>query len=619
MNEKRRANVKAVDHTDSTPLTTRRAILTAVGTVGLGSLAGCTALDGLVDRASEEAVGTTSASPAGFYTGGDIDDLTAYRSGPVDVRFVPPSLRAEDRRIDIDGWSTTTTTKAQDYNSSRSNKPSSVWWPGPNDEDSDDGIGPLVDLLDIERSLFVYADAAIKAINDQSSDDATATLDAFINATTKVRAEPDSSTSETWTTARENADRLNGLARDASDAVEAGEWDSARRSMQQARRIVQGDIARVDDELATNPLYGGTDNTGNNPLHQYLSGNPTIGEHFVVSLPDAQVRGGGPALAEELTLGRVLAYFFGKRGADSCGESDRTVAVHQDLACRNLLTSTLEVGDTVGSQLGGIDKKDIRRGMTSRNVAAFGTSGGVVVTGASPDFDGSEPIARVTAECCYDGKASPLIIQELEAWGGETTSGKGAVSETFVVPAAATPPDSPVPMPALFFVCRIRHEDQLLYVGGWQIDDGALYENSATLLVADGPNLVAGVTRSDIEDSGIDLEKMVNDDSVVRKKPGRTKYSNITLQGQYDPDAEYLPAGAHSVCRDDGDLYCWGVQSREALARHDTGDCDDSGADVRPSAVITALDAPVLHLVGAADASNDVKFKAGAELSKSVN
>jgi hypothetical protein len=32
-----------------------------------------------------------------------------------------------------------------------------------------------------------------------------------------------------------------------------------------------------------------------------------------------------------------------------------------------------------------------------------------------------------------------------------------------------------------------------------------------------------------------------------------------------------------------------------------------------------AVDAPVLHLVNAASASNEVKFKAGAELSKAVN
>jgi len=609
MDKARRTNTKTLDRTDSIPLATRRAVLAAGGAVSLGSLAGCTALDGLLDRASEEAVGTKMASPAGFYAGGEIDGVTAYRSGPVDVRFVPPSLRAEDRRIDVDGWSTTTTTKAQDYNSSRSNKPSSIWVPDPRDEDSDDdGIGTLAGVLDTERALLVYADAAIEAIDGRSGDDATAALEAFSKATTTVRDALEDCPSETCKTVYEHADGRKDLAQDASDAVGAGEWDSARRSMQQARRIVQGDIERIRGDLDSDGdgLLDGTE-----PLYNYLDGEPTIGEHFVVSLPDASVRGGGPALAEELTPERVLAYFFGERDADSCGESDRTVAVHRDLSCRDLLTSTLELDD--GFDLGrpdDIDKRDIRRG-----VAAFGTSGGVVVTGASPAAV-AEPMARVSgrlpgeSDCCFDYNNS---------WGEETTSGEAAVSETFVIPVAATPADSPLAMPALFFVRRIRHEDQLLFVGGWQIDDGALYENSATLLTADGPNVVAGVTRSDIEDGGIDLEKIINDDRVVRKKPGRTKYSNITLQSQYDPDAEYLPAGAHSVCRDGGDLYCWGVQSHESLARHDTRDCDDDDSDVRPSAVTTALDAPVLHLVGAGKASNDVKFKAGAELSKSVN
>ncbi|WP_229125996.1 hypothetical protein [Halapricum desulfuricans] len=607
---KRRANVKAADHADSTPLATRRAVLAAGGTIGLGSLAGCTALDGVLDRAREEAVGTTSASPAGFYTGGDIDDVTAYRSGPVDIRFVPPTLQADSQRIEVDGWSTTTTTKAQDYNSSRSNKPSSIWVPDPRDEDSDDdGIGTLPEVLDTERALLVYADAAIEAIEGRSGDDATAALEAFSKATTTVRDALEDCPSEICRTVYEHADGRKRLAEDAGDAVGADEWDSARRSMQQARRIVQGDIDRIRGDLDSD---GDGILDGTEPLYDYLDGEPTIGEHFVVSLPDASVRGGGPALAEELTPERVLAYFFGERDADSCGESDRAVAMHRDLACRDLLTSTL--GLDGGFDLGrpsDIDKKDIRRG-----VAAFGTSGGVVVTGATPEADVTVPMARVSGQlsgendCCFDYN---------DSWGEDTTIGEATVSETFVVPVAATPPDSPLPLPALLFVRRIRHEDQLLFVGGWQIDDGALYENSATLLVADGPNLVVGVTRSDIEDGGIDLEKTVTDDRVVRKKPGRTKYSNITLQSQYDPDAEYLPAGAHSVCRDDGDLYCWGVQSHESLARHDTRDCDDDDADVRPSAVITALDAPVLHLVGAADASNDVKFKAGAELSKSVN
>ncbi|WP_226006689.1 hypothetical protein [Natrinema salinisoli] len=596
-----------MDNSGSPPLAKRRTVLAAGGAVVLGSLAGCTALDGLRNRASEEVVANRTASPAGFYAGGDTDRVTAYRSGPVDVRFVPPTLGADSRRIEIDGWSTSTTTKAQDYNSSRSNKPGgSIWVPDPHDEDSDDdGILTLATVLDIERALLIYIDAGIADVDDRSTDDAKASLDAFINATTEVRAELEGCSSETCTSVRENADSRKGLARDASDAVDAGEWDSARKSLQQARRIVQGDI---DDIFRDIDSDGDGISDGMESLYDYLDGEPTIGEHSVVSLPDARVRVDGPALADELTPERVLEYFTGERNAESCGESDGAVAIHRDLACRDLLTSTLELGGDIDlSQSRGIDKKDIRRG-----VAAFGTSGGVVVTGATPAAEVAEPLVRVSSQCCT---TPTLCCDILESWGEETTSGEAAVSETFVVPVVTTPADCPCPMPALFHVRRIRHDDQLLYVGGWHLDDGALYENSAALLVADGPNVVAGVTRSDVEDGGIDLRSRVEG----RKKPGRTTYANITLAREYDPNHDSLPSGAHQVCRDDGELYCWGVQSREGVARHETGGCPGRDGDAPAWSVVTALDAPVLHLAGAADASNDVKFKAGAELSKAVN
>ena len=609
MDTERRTDAEAVDSVDT--ITTRRVVLAAGGAVALGALAGCTALDELQDQASDQAVRTRTASPASFYTGGETGDVTAYRSNPVDVRFVPPTLQADSRRIEIDGWSTSAATKPEDYNTPRSNR--SVWWPGPDDTDSDDdGTSTLVTALDIERSLLIYADAATEAVDDRSNDDAKASLDAFIGGTAEIRAELADCPTETCTTLSEHADERAGLAQDASDAVDAGEWDTAKQSIQQARRIVQGDIERINDELDSDGdgILDGTES-----LYDYLDGEPTIGEQFVVSLPDARARGGGPALADELTPRRVIQYFTGERNAESCGETDEAVTVHRDLSCRDLLTSTLELDDGLNlDQPRSIDKTDIRRG-----VAAFGTSGGVVVTGASPAAEIAEPMARISGQCCGGASGKPTICcNVLESWGEDITSGEATASETFVVPVAATPPDCPSPLPALLFVRRIRHDNQLLYVGGWQIDDGALYEDAATLLVTDGPNLVAGVTRSDIEDGGVALETNGND-RVVRKKPGRTKYGNITLSALYDSDAEYLPAGAHSVCRDDGKLYCWGVQSRETLARHDTTDCDDSDPDTHPSALTTALDAPVLHLVGAAEASNDVKFKAGAELSKSVN
>lgn len=613
MNTNSYTNIESVKTADRSLVTTRRSILTAGGIVALGSLAGCTTVNGLVDRAGEQVAGTTAASPAGFYDGsastaagggGGGGRIALHRSDPIDVRYIPPSLQAASQEIEIDGWSTSAPTKARDYNSSRSNKPSTIWWPGPDDEgdtDADDDTGVLVTVLDIERALLVYADAAIAGVDDRASDDAKIALDAFINATTTVRAELDGCPSELCVTVAENADSRHGLAQDASDAVDAGEWDRARRHLQEARRIVQGDIDRIFEDLDSDG-DGIVDEA--EPLYEYLDGEPTIGERFVVCLPDARVRGDGPALADELTPQRVLAYFIGERDADSCAESDRAVAIHRDLACRNLLTATLKLGSDISlSQLRGIDKKDIRRG-----VAAFETSGGIVVTAASPAAEVVEPLLLVSE----DGSAA--VPDDLNSWGEETIAEGSAVTATFVVPVAATPPGCPSPMPALLYVRRIRHEEQLLYAGGWMIDDGALYEDAATLLVGDGPAVIAGVGRSDIEEGGVDLRSRVTG----RKKPGRTTYGNITLRAPYDPNAEYLPAGAHPVCRDDGNVYCWGVQSRETLAKH-TGDCDDYDSDVSPVCVVTALDAPVLHLVGAAEASNDVKFKTGAELSKAVN
>ncbi|MFC6757928.1 MULTISPECIES: hypothetical protein [Haloarcula] len=573
-------------------LARRRGVLAAGGALALGALAGCSALEELLGSASERVVTARTAAPAAFYTGDDTLDAgeggQLYRSGTVEVRYVPPTLQADARSIDIEGWSTSAPTKARDYNSSRSNKPSSVWWPGPDDEDGDTGV--LVLVLDMERGLSVHLDGAIDAVANQSKTDAKKALDAFADATTEVRAELDGCPSDVCMTVRENADIRKGLAEDARASVNAGEWDQAARSLQQARRIVDSDIERLSEDLDSD---GDGISDAAEPLYEYLDGEPTIGERFVVSLPDARVRGGDTALADELTPRRVLDYFVGERGAERCGESDRTVAVHRDLACRDLLTATLDE-----------QKKK------TRAVAAFETSDGVVVTGATPAAE------DVAAMLFVSDDGSVRVPETLDSWGEERRAGEASVTPTLVCPAAARPPECPLPMPALFYVRRIRHEDQLVFAGGWLLDDGALYEDTATLLVADGPNIVAGVTRSDVESGGVELNS-TGDDSKRRKRPGRTKYADMTVKAPYDPDAEYLPDGSHPVCRADGELYCWGVQSREALAG--SGDCDDGDATVTPHCVVTALDAPVLHLVGAADESNEVKFKAGAELSKAVH
>lgn len=590
---------------------TRRALLAAGGALALGSLAGCSAVEDAVDGASERAIENGTASPAALYAGGDVDvDTTAasdavYRSGPVDVRFLPPSIRAAGRELTIDGWATTTTTRAQNHNSSRSNRHEPIGWVdfgGGDDADDDDDGDTLLTVLDAERALLVYADAGLEAVAARSGDDATAALESFVEGTTAVREALRDCPSDTCVSVFEHAEKRKGLARDASDAVGAGEWDSATRSLQEARRIVQTDIDDIFDDLDSD---GDGLPDGLADLYGYLGGEPTVAERFVVSLPDARLRGGGPALAEALTPARVLGYLLGERGVEGCAESDEGVSLHRDLVCRDLLASTLELGDGVSlGDLSGIDTKDVRRG-----VVAFPTSGGSVVTGASPSVDVAEPLLRVS-------ETDSAVPGDLESWGEERRSGAADATGTLVVPVAATPPDCPSPMPALLFVRRIRHDGQLLFVGGWHVDDGALYEDAATLLVGEGPNAVAGVTLSDIEEGGVDPESLGG----RRKRPGRAKYGDITLKKTYDPTDDFLPADAHPACRDDGERSYWAVQSRKALAEHETGVCrDGGGTDHGWGGNYAALDAPVLHLVEADDAANEVKFKAGAELSKAVN
>jgi hypothetical protein len=582
-----------VDESDGRQMTrttgraTRRQVLAAGGAVALGALAGCS---GLLDEAEDRLVGATMATPAAFYTPESPPAVegTTYPSGAADVRAIPATVRADNREVDLDGWSTSTATKAQDYNSSRSNKPRTLWVPDPLDDD-DDGIDTLVVVLDIERELSVYAGRALDAVDERATADARATLDAFVTATTSaLRPELDRCSTGRCRAIRESSDGRLARVRSARDAVDTGEWDSARSSLQQVRRTIQSDIDALVGDLDSD---GDGISDGTEELSAHLDSEATIGERFVVCLPDADLPGDGGSLAAELTPERVLEYFTGEREADSCVETDRTVSVHRDLSCRTLL----------GTQL---------TRQSQRAVVAVETAESGVVTGASPAAEGAAEKLLVADDGTVSARGT------VSSWGKERSAGGASVSPTLVCPVAATPSDCPCPMPALLYLRRIRHDDQLLFAGGWLLDDGALYEDAATLLAADGPPLVAGVALDDIDEGGVKLAATGND-RVVRKRPGRTKFGNITLSTPYDSSAEHLPAKMPPVCRDGHQSY-WTVQSRAGLARGG-GDCDDSDDTARPATLVTALDCPILHLVGAAEASNEVKFKAGAELSKAVN
>ncbi|WP_241662536.1 hypothetical protein [Halorubrum depositum] len=595
---------------------TRRAVLAAGGVVALGGLAGCSGLDGLVDRAGEQVLGTTVSTPAAFYAGrppGDeragsttdgerSDRAQVLRTGPVGVTYVPATARADSREIELEGFSVSGATKAQDYNSSRSNKPSSEWWGGPDDDivdDDDDADG----ILDVELELLGHVVTAQDAVERRAPDEAKRALDGFIEDTeTALRPKLDKCGTGVCETVRENSDiRAQGV-RIARRAVDDANWAVAVRELAGVEEIVLGDIERLDDVLVERrpgrPRFI--------DVIEYLRDAPTVGERFTVCLPDAGLPGDLGSLAEELTPGRVLSYFaasyeeggrhtpfhnkyrpqFGIEYDDEgCIQIDGPVSLHRDLACQTILSAELDTYRT-----------------ENRGIVGYSTEGGAVVSGApaSADTDG---------KCVFVAADGTLREPEtLDSWGeiilGEDRDmvmpgdGDVSVSPTLVCPVAVTPANCPCPLPGLFYVRRIVRDDQLVFAGGWILDEGALYEDSVTLLFDEGPTEVASVTPDDIESDDFD-DRVVEGFSRDRSRYG-SAIGSARVQGTEMNKAELIEAMAsHALTQTDEGRKGLNAVNVKVLGRQG----DDDGDEGPTYASATALDAPLVHLAGSGERS----------------
>ena len=112
---------------------------------------------------------------------------------------------------------------------------------------------------------------------------------------------------------------------------------------------------------------------------------------------------------------------------------------------------------------------------------------------------------------------------------------------------------------------------------------------------------------------GIDVEHLDEDDDGdgVPAVLERSVSSERTRRGAR------IDAGRLDSLVEDGVLSKGGGETLDRFVRKKPG--IRASADGGVVVTHVALDAPVLHLVNAGNASSEVKFKAGAELSKSVN
>jgi len=349
----------------------------------------------------------------------------------------------------------------------------------------------------------------------------------------------------------------------------------------------------------------------------YLGGNPVVAERFAVCLPDAEVPGGNGSIREAVTPRRFIEYMTGKSdgggrvyswGTPKAGPGDPDTSTDCDDDDPDVFpgavcgTTPHFVADVTGPTATG-----------GSLAVARADDGTVVVTNSPPEADGGPAAVRVDADGGADGPESSTEAI-YQAWSSGSSNGSGkatpGVHETLVAQVLVRPPGCPHPFPALFYVGRGRSDDQLVYTGGWVVDDAALYERSATVLSLAGPTQVVGIECC--FDYSADADGDGFSDAVARAGLSeRARRGARIASGTVD---ELVEAG---VLSESG--------GNDILIRKRPG----RGEDGESRLVVTGdeygfvtnvpVDAPVLHLMNAGDAPDEVKFKAGAELSKSVN
>ncbi|MGM0591205.1 MAG: hypothetical protein ACQETI_06155 [Halobacteriota archaeon] len=616
----------------------RRQMLAAGGLLTVGTLGGC--LDSVASATTN-----TGASPAapfagvGDYTGpSPIGDPTVYKLTPT----VSADLGPVSGEVELEAWVTATAIAATccfdyndgtsqnnraNYNNSRSNRATIR---GPGDTDSDaDGLDDTVELrskaLDLENQLLSQTNAAADSISKRSARTGRRGIADMGDTIEDIQATLERCSDDVCVTVRDHADARKSLTRQASEYIENGEWEAAGEAVRDVREIVEGDIellesslndANAPEEPLSNPRLQeltGASSEDVAALYEYLAGEPVISEQFTITVPDARVSGGGNDIivGDYLLPRHVVEYVTGR--ADHTGHvyTWGNSKVANKSGGNN--TSPIYEGEAVGGQSaihrgslmnpGGDDENPMSNSDTFRSALS-----GPVDTGIH--LEASVANGRITVRPVNDPpqatETTPALVvsadgsssepADFDEWGAET--GESATTSTLVCPIMVAPPDCPVPFPALLYVRRCKNADQYIYTGGWVIDDGSLYENSVTLVDVGGPTEVIGVGAGDLDGDGYG-------DVMARHLSGDREQRGARLF-----DGRVSEAVAEGVLSEGGNDRV--VRKKPGRTTRQEEGTDDGVP------VVIAQQGRLVHFTGA-NASDDVKFKAGAELSKSVN
>lgn len=229
-------------------------------------------------------------------------------------------------------------------------------------------------------------------------------------------------------------------------------------------------------------------------LYDYLGGNPTVCERFVVTFPDARLGDDDRALSRHVTPPRLLRSTTGET-IGRAPQADAGNVFQWESAVPQLSTEIKHPWPPLGTT-GPFNPNE-------QLIAAGGGDGDTdpTVVNIGPLLDVDRNSNGHNGVSVANGRVSGFSWDDVESWGEETPVGEALVSPMVLASVSAQPEDCPEPIPALLFVQRIRHNGQCIYAGGWTINDNALYQDAVTMLVADAEPTVVPVRLDQSEDS----------------------------------------------------------------------------------------------------------------------
>jgi len=633
MNSRRKASRGG--STSGTTLS-RRSLLAASGIVILGGLSGC------LSRVASATTNTTAA-PAGVF----MRSADGFTAGTPHVARLTPTLTGDvggvSGEIELEGWVTAVAISAANYNNTRSNKAGVRAEDEDTDADADgDGAGDgtggaranynntrsnrssarppdiLGDLLaemdetfrtvtGLDDELRAATAAAWASIskrsartgrNPQTEKDVTAALDEMDEILAEMRAVLERCSEDACAAAVANVVDRQADTRRARQYAENGEWDAFGLTDGVGDDLLLGDYFLPPLAFDPSGMFNPATQAA---LFRYFDETSVIGERFTVCLPDAEVPGGNGSLREAVTPERLIEYVTG--GSDDGGQMYSWGAVTASSGSPDEAGDCDDSDERARPAVCGTTPHFVAEASgpmaSGGQLAVVRAEEGSVVLTIPSNQDGSD--AGVCAPGGGQGRVGMLTMRACDpgVWPEQTEA--GASTGLLVYQMMVRPPACPEPFPALLYVQRCENDSQLIYTGGWIIDDASLYGNSLTLVSMGGATSVDGIDVGDVDgdrltdlgDSFEDVaggqmsagpveqlvaagvlsrELVEGDDSIVRKRPGRTEESDSAMVS--------------------GDEYGF----------------------------VTNIDAAasLLHLVNAGGASNEVKFKAGAALSGQV-